>query len=358
MNNIDILKIGCGRFVYGYGAISLVPQEIKRYGLNAYIIGGKTTLKLILDKIESDLREEGIRFETLTLNEPNSVELAQEIAVNMQQNKSQVIVAVGGGRCMDVCKVSSDMAKVPLITIPTSIATCASCSAVSILYTKDKGCYDCSLPKENEIDSVIVDLNIIAQSPKRLIAAGIMDSIAKLPELVNGPKKLMYPDISLKKYIAYYNSLFIYDFLTKYGIEVYENPQCNTNLLKDLSLINLLITSMISGFSSGTDQLAIAHGLYNGIKTYFPIESKNALHGEIVGVGVLLQLDFNGVPQDEYQRIFRLMKQMNMPLKLESVGVKSSEENVAKLINYIITTNKLTTCKDIRQLKKSFNRIV
>lgn len=358
MDNIDILKIGCGRFIYGFGTVFSVPKEIQRYGTNAYIVGGKITLKLVLNKIKSSLKKERIKFGTLILDEPNSIELAKKIAASAQENKSQVIVAIGGGRCMDVCKVASDIAMIPLITIPTSVATCAACSAVSILYTKDNGSYDCSLPKENEIDSVMLDLDIIVEAPKRLLAAGIMDSIAKLPEIVNGPNGLNYPDVSLKKYMAYYNSVFIYDFLTKYGVKVYKNPQANKNLLKDLSLINLLITSMVSGFSSGTNQLAIAHGLYNGIKTYFPLESRDVLHGEIVGVGVLLQLNFNQAPQDEYQEIYRAMKQMNMPLKLGNLGVTVNEENINKLANYIIETNRITDYENIKQLKKAFNVIM
>ena len=347
MDGMGILKIGVSRFIYGKGAVQQLPEEILRYGKKAFLVGGRTTLPMVKEIVSDGIQDQGIVAEWVLMEEPNSVDFAKRLASAAREKKAEVIVAIGGGKCMDLCKVFSDMARLPIITVPTSVATCAGSSAVSIMYTRDEGRYDCSIPKEKEVDSVLADLDIIGTSPKRLFASGIMDSIAKLPEIVNGKKNMNYPQVSIYKHMAYANSVFIYHFLVENGIKVYENPQADEILLRDLVLVNLIITSMVSGFSSGSDQLAVAHGLYDGIRKFFPRESKDALHGEIVAVGILMQMRFNGDSDEEYQRILNMMKTMNMPTKLKELGVEPTEENIKKLKEYNIMKNNMVTKEDL-----------
>ncbi|WP_346907370.1 iron-containing alcohol dehydrogenase [Faecalicatena orotica] len=358
MDGTGILKIGVSRFLYGKGVIQQLPDEILRYGSKAFMVGGKTTLPLVRGLVDTQMREKKIAVVWVIMDEPNSVDFAKRLAADAGKEKAEVIVAIGGGKCMDLCKVFSDLAGLPLITVPTSVATCAGASAVSIMYTKEEGRYDCSIPKEKEVDSVLADLDIIGKSPKRLFASGIMDSIAKLPEIVNGRKEMDYPEVTIYKYMAYANSRFIYKFLTENGLKVYQNPEADERLLTDLVLINLIITSMVSGFSSGSDQLAVAHGLYDGTRMFFPEESKGALHGEIVAVGILMQMRFNGDPEEEYQNILSMMKEMNMPTKLKNIGVEPTEGNVAKLREYNIMKNNIVHEDDLKRLNLAFQEII
>lgn len=358
MDEMGMLKIGASRFVYGKGAIQQLPEEILRFGKKAFLVGGRTTLPMVREMVERKIQDQGIETEWVLMDEPNSVDFAKRLTVAAKEKDAEVIVAIGGGKCMDLCKVFSDMAELPIITVPTSVATCAGSSAVSIMYTKEEGSYDCSIPKEKEVDSVLADLDIIAKSPKRLFASGIMDSIAKLPEIVNGKKDMNYPQVSIYKHMAYLNSVFIYHFLVDNGLKVYENPQADETLLRDLVLVNLIITSMVSGFSSGSDQLAVAHGLYDGTRKFFPRESKDALHGEIVAVGILMQMRFNGDPEEEYQRILGMMKAMNMPTKLKELGVEPTEENVARLKEYNIMKNNMVSKEDLERLDLAFREII
>lgn len=354
----EMLKIGVGRFVYGEGVVMTLPDEIKRYGMKAFLLGGKTTLPMVREKVEAGIVAAGIDADWNLMDEPNSVDFAERLAAKAVEQSAEVVVAIGGGKCMDLSKVVSDMAKIPLITVPTSVATCAGSSAVSIMYTKDTGSYDCSIPKEKEVDSVIADLEIIGDSPKRLFASGILDSIAKLPEIVNGRADMTYPRVSIFKKMAYMNSTFIYDFLTTYGVQVYEDPKKDPTLLRDLVLINLIITSMVSGFSSGSDQLAVAHGLYDGTRKFFPQESKEALHGEIVAVGVLMQMRFNRDSEEEYQKVLHMMETMHMPTKLKELGVEPTAENIAKLKEYNIMKNNIVREEDLARLDIAFEEIV
>lgn len=353
---MDCLKIGCGRFVYGEGVIGQLADEIKRYGDKAFFVGGKTTLPMVMGYADKELQAKGVRSMTHTIDEPNSLDLGRRLAKKAVDEGMEVFVAIGGGRCMDVCKYASDLAKLPMIAVPTSIATCAGASAVCILYTKDEGRYDCSIPKDHEIESVLLDISIIRDSPARLIAAGIMDSLAKLPETQNGISVFSYPEMSLKKYVSYWNSKLIYDFLTKHAVEIYRDPGKDMEKLTDLALINTLVTSMVSGYSSGTGQLALAHGLYDASKRHFPKETKNSYHGEIVALGLRIQMAFNNADAGEMETFEHMMRDMKLPMTLRDIGIGPTDENVDLLVKYCVQTNHMTR-RDAQRLAELYEQI-
>ena len=63
-----------------------------------------------------------------------------------------------------------------------------------------------------------------------------------------------------------------------------------------------------------------AHKFYEGTRAMFFEESRTYLHGEIVGVGLLLQNHFNGETEHN-EFLLSLMKQYDMPSNLEEIGL-------------------------------------
>jgi hypothetical protein len=60
-------------------------------------------------------------------------------------------------------------------------------------------------------------------------------------------------------------------------------------------------TGVISGIARGSNQCALAHKFYETARTLFPDASKPYLHGEMVGVGLLLQNHYNGEVENNEQ---------------------------------------------------------
>ena len=50
MNHISALKVGCGKFFHGKNVLCLLPDEIRRLGGKALVIGGKNSMKAFLDQ--------------------------------------------------------------------------------------------------------------------------------------------------------------------------------------------------------------------------------------------------------------------------------------------------------------------
>lgn len=348
------LKVGCGKFIYGKGCLKEMISEILHFGKRPLLIGGVTSLKKVLDGIS--MENHGIQACVFEHTGSCSKKWALKYGEIAKEKNCSVIVAVGGGKCIDLGKCTSAYSGLPIITIPTSIATCAATSAVCIMYDEE-GRSDGSVAMEREVDVCIADSNIILNAPKRLLAAGIFDSLAKLPEVLHNTKIADYRDCPLNQYISMRNSSVIYEFLSQEGPKAYWEGE-DYKTFDEMIIANLILTSVVSGFSSGSGQLALAHGLYDFMRRNFPRESAGSLHGEIVAVGVLMQFAFNGETSEHVDKYRKLMKEMGVPVSLSQVGFENTMENRKLLIDYLMANASNGKEMDLEKLKKAMTVIL
>ena len=85
-------------------------------------------------------------------------------------------------------------------------------------------------------------------------------------------------------------------------------------------------TGVISGIARGSNQCAIAHKFYETTRLLYPDAAAPYLHGEIVGVGLLLQNHFNGECENN-EALLSLMRENGMPSSITDVGIARTEES-------------------------------
>lgn len=92
------------------------------------------------------------------------------------------IIAVGGGRALDVGKYAGALQSVPVVTVPTSLSHDGFASPSASLVAADgrRVSLACKGPA-----GVIVDTTICAAAPTRMFAAGVGDCVAKLTALAD-----------------------------------------------------------------------------------------------------------------------------------------------------------------------------
>lgn len=334
------LRVGVGKFFYGNGCISMLFEEISRLGGKPFVIGGPTTTPLVLNIVHDSFVTAGIIPVVRIHTGACSRSWAQTYQQEAKENGCTVILGIGGGKCLDLAKCTATFSNMDLICVPTSVATCVASSSVCIMYHND-GTPDGSVAMHKEVDVVIADTQVIATAPKRTLAAGILDSIAKLPEVIHNVKIENYQDCELEKYICTVNSRGIYEFLMGEGRNVYDNGLASGRMT-DVILTNLLHTSVVSGFSCGVNQLALAHGLYDCVRRSFTKEAAHMLHGEIVALGVLMQLKFNEMDSSYISDVRALMQHMKLPVTLTQLGIAPTVENINTLIDYLIPATALS----------------
>lgn len=245
------------------------------------------------------------------------------------------VVGIGGGKIMDFSKAVAEFAGVGVVNIPTSISTCAAFTSMSVMYTPE-GAFKDNWRFEHEADAVLVDLTVIVNCPHRYAAAGIMDAMAKRIEIQNGMPVMTPEENRFDLYTAFCFSEHISDILEKYGEKAIEDIQRRqvTEAVEYIAFMNIAITGLVANITKSFHQSALAHAIYYGIRTYFTKEAQLVLHGEIVAIGLFVQLYYNRLNQEK-EKLKDFMRRMHMPLSLHEIGIDNTNKNLALLECYL-----------------------
>ncbi len=348
----ESFRIGCGRYIQGEGYTEKIGEEVLRLGKKPLIIGGKTALSKTQEKLEKSLIEKGITYEIIVHTGTCNEERATELASLADKEGYDVIVGVGGGVICDFAKLCAYFAKTPVINIPTSSATCAAYSPLSIRYTPD-GRTVGSIHFSYEVDCVIADTRILLEQPVRLFLAGVFDALAKFVEIKQRytEETTTYP-IGLD--YAYVCSKYSYNLLREKTQKCIDDMKKGeiTSDFENIIFTTIAATGVISGFTRGSNQSAIAHKFYYASRFFFPQETRNYTHGELVGVGLLIQNHFNGEEKENAQ-ILELMKKYNMPCRVEDVNVKKTDEVFNKYYEMISQSDVVENEDEEKRFKKA-----
>ena len=330
------IKFGAGRYRQEEHLLEECGKEIARFGKKLYIIAGKRAWEAVRERLVPGMEEEKLEYVLEIYSGTCSYEAAKEYAEKCIQARCDEIVGIGGGVIMDFAKAVGEYAGCGVVNIPTSIATCAAFTTMSVMYTPEGAKKDC-WRFEHEIDAVLVDLDVIAKCPIRYAAAGILDAMAKKIEIQNGKPKMYLTENKIDLFSAYKMAEYTYEVLEEFGPQAIEDirKQKVTKAVADITFINIAVTGVIANITKSFSQSALGHMMYDGVRTYFTQEAKGALHGEIVAVALFTQLYYNRLSEDK-EALKLFMKGMDMPLSLKELGVEPTEKNLDTLEAYLI----------------------
>lgn len=91
-------------------------------------------------------------------------------------NKTEVLVAIGGGKVIDYCKYLGFLKQIPVIAVPTALSNDGMASPTASLTQNGKRKSFKARPPEG----VLIDTDIILKSPARYTYSGIGDMISKI----------------------------------------------------------------------------------------------------------------------------------------------------------------------------------
>ena len=82
-----------------------------------------------------------------------------------------------GGKVLDTARAVAADLDLPVVNCPTVASSDAPCSALSVIYSEEGVFQEYRFYRKNP-DLVLVDTQVIAQAPPRLLAAGMGDALA------------------------------------------------------------------------------------------------------------------------------------------------------------------------------------
>ena len=347
---MDSYRFGAGRYIQENGALDQIGAEVLRYGHRPYVIGGNTALEKTRQRIEASFQRENLGYVVEAFSGYPSRQKIEELKQSIQREACDVLIAAGGGRIMDLAKGAAFELEIPIVAVPTQAATCAAFSPLSVLYTPE-GKSDDYIQYEYEVNEVIVDEQVMLSQTPRLLAAGILDAMAKYVEIETLHPHVLDEHTSIARHSAFYMAKYTYDVLKEKGPRAVADLKAGnwTKDLNDVVYVNIALTGIISAMMQGRGQTALAHDFNNAMHKNFLEVIKSWLHGEGVAVGMLAQLIYNE-EKERVQELHSYMQAFDMPCSLKELGMALSEENVELLYQKLCTYEFMTHDKKHEEL--------
>ena len=316
-----MLSVFCSpsRYTQGKNATAALGQEMKTVGLEgpALIVAGKSAERLLAETWRQSLSAAGIAHHVHRFGGECSHAEIERVKASARDAQARVIVGAGGGKILDTARAAAADLGLPVVNCPTVASSDAPCSALSVIYTEEGVFQEYRIYGKNP-DLVLVDTQVIAQSPLRLLVAGMGDALATWFEAktcVDGNVKNMRGGASSQSALAL--AELCYRTLLNDGADACRALQTNavTPALERLVEANTLLSGL--GFESSG--LAAAHAVHNGL-TAAP-GTHPFFHGEKVAYGVLVQLVLEGKPRSLFNEVLAFATEVGLPVTLAEIGL-------------------------------------
>lgn len=343
------------KYVQGRGVL----QEIKRI---VYPLGSKYLFLLGCRPIESDVRaavEKSFRLpmtDTVTAPEPDRFFIEAEAQAYDAENKEvsyacldvegwqvsptnieklwaeveryapDVIVAIGGGKTLDISRCVREKCGCGLVLVPTACATNAPGTNLSVIY-KDDGSEILEMRCMAKMhDALLIDPELIIRAPARSLAAGIGDCMATYYEATVSARANGSIDTASRVQWSVLRETA--DVLYRCGYKGYCASKAG-HITGDYEfcLEQIAIGSGIPGSAVGA--ISVAHIVDEILDGFAP--ARKMLHGERVGYGVLPLMVYAGTSLEKIYRYVDFAVSIHIPVTLEQIGLCGiSDEELLK----------------------------
>jgi alcohol dehydrogenase len=275
---------------FGPGKIGETAQVVAGFGSKALLVTGRRSFPDTEHwaRLLDDLRNAGVAWEHVRVDDEPSPDMVDEVVSRCKDRDIQAVVGVGGGSALDAAKAIAGLLPsgrsvmdhlegvgrgvpyrgpaVPLVAVPTTAGTGSEATKNAVLSVRGQGGFKKSFRHEELVARVaIVDPDLLASCPKRLIAANGMDAFTQL----------------LESYVSVNASPFT-DALAWSGMEAFrdgfwaawepDHPNASAGYGR------IAYASLLSGITLAQAGLGSVHGLASPLGAYFPIP-----HGVVCG---------------------------------------------------------------------------
>ncbi|GGR25162.1 iron-containing alcohol dehydrogenase family protein [Streptomyces roseolus] len=241
-----------------------------------------------------------------------TIDAAVELADAMRGKRYDAVVALGGGKIIDVTKYAAARVGLPLVAIATNLSHDGLCSPVSTLDNDNgRGSYGVPTPI-----ALVIDLDVIRDAPVRFVRSGIGDAVSNLSALADW-------ELSHRETGEKIDGLAA-AMARSAGEAVLRHPGGvgDDDFLVTLSegLVMSGIAMSISGDTRPSS--GACHEISHAFDLLYP--ARAASHGEQCGLGAAFAMHLRGA-RDDSLAIVETLRRHGLPVRPEEMGFTVDE---------------------------------
>jgi glycerol-1-phosphate dehydrogenase [NAD(P)+] len=295
----NVLKIGPGKI----NEIEKTLNENGDFKKILYVFDPYVD-KLYGEIVRSQIEKVGkIKEEAI---DANTISYAMNVAERVIATDVDCIVAMGGGKTLDVAKYAAFVAKKPFLSMPTTVANDGIVSPIAVLKRQDNKpkSLGCAMPS-----MIILDTEMISTCPKQLIKAGIGDTISNYMALKDWEFAVSKGKDVMNGY-AYIMSRTSLDVLMK---TQYDSicPEFITVLAN-----SLVLSGIAMDYAGSSRPVSGSEHLFSHALDYY-CENHN-LHGFNVALGTVSVLKLIGF---DYSNVLNYLKKFDVDINPRGMGI-------------------------------------
>lgn len=317
-DSLQTLAIAPAQILKGNGALLQAEAAIAAMGKRPLIVAGDRTLAVVEPVLAPGAQNQGLALHRASYGGNCSENSLKALRQAVKTHQADVIWGIGGGKALDAAKLLAHQCQVPVITIPTSAATCAAWTALSNVYSEAGAFkYDVSLPHCPNL--LILDYSLVQTAPRRTLVAGIGDALAKWYEasVSSGSSEQTLAIAAVQQ------ARVLRDILLQKSAAALDQP--GSPIWQEVVDATVLIAGVIGGLGGAQCRTVAAHAVHNGL-THLSA-SPTSLHGEKVAYGILVQLRLEEILQGNQlaaaarQQLLKFYADIGLPTTLTHLGM-------------------------------------
>ncbi|MEH2070865.1 MAG: iron-containing alcohol dehydrogenase family protein [Nostoc sp.] len=316
-SSLFTLTVAPAKVIRGSGVLQAAAAEIACLGNRPLIVAGERTLAISQENLQPILETQQLHPAQASYGADCCEASLKCLHKAVKEHKADVIIGVGGGKALDIAKLVAHQLHLPVVTIPTSAATCAAWSALSNVYSEDGAfLYDVGLSRCPDL--LILDYDLIKTAPQRTLIAGIGDAIAKWYEASVSSGHLQDTLIIA----AVQQARILRDILLQKSAAALKQP--GSEVWREVVDATVLLAGVVGGLGGAQCRTVAAHAVHNGLTH---ISGHGSIHGEKVALGILVQLRLEEMLQNNQlaasarQQLLKFYAEIGLPQKLSDLGL-------------------------------------
>jgi glycerol dehydrogenase len=311
------LNLAPAAVIRGENALDQSGEAIARFGKTPLLVGGDRTLTAAQPFLQPVLKQQLAVAQASYGADCSEASLAA-LRQTATDHEADLIIGLGGGKALDAAKLVAYQLDLPIVTIPTSAATCAAWTALSNVYSEQGAfLYDISLARCPDL--LLLDYRLIQTASQRTLAAGIGDALAKWYE---ASVSSGHSDQTLV-IAAVQQARVLRDILFQKSTAALQAP--GSAAWREVVDATVLLAGVIGGLGGAQCRTVAAHAVHNGL-THL-LESHDTLHGEKVAYGILVQLRLEEMVQGNQlaatarRQLLKFYAEIGLPQSLSDLGL-------------------------------------